>query len=152
MKSKLFPLALLAFALPKFICAAPSAPNAEAQLTKIEHSWADAYVKRDPSFAQRLAADNFIFIGPDGNSVGKADYVKGMTGPTVFTTFDIGELKVRTVGDVAIVTGTATITAKTGDKDESGQYAFTDVFAKKGGEWKAISSQATPVKTPEAAK
>ena len=152
MKSKLLLFALLAFALPKFICAAPAAPNAEAQLNKIEHAWADAYVKRDPSFVQRLAADNFIFIGPDGNSVGKADYVKGMTGPTVFTAFDIGELKVRTVGDVAIVTGTATITAKTGDKDENGKYAFTDVFAKKGGEWKAISSQATPVKTPEAPK
>jgi ketosteroid isomerase-like protein len=152
MKSKLLLFALLAFAPPKFICAAPAAPNAEAQLTKIEHDWADAYVKRDPSFVQRLAADNFIFTGPDGNSVGKADYVKGMTGPTVFTSFEIGELKIRTVGDVAIVTGTATITAKTGDKDESGKYAFTDVFAKKGGEWKAISSQATPVKTPEAPK
>ena len=152
MKSKLLPLALLTFALPKFIGAAPAAPTAEVQLTKIEHNWADAYVKRDPSFVQRLAAYNFIFIGPDGNNVGKADYVKGMTGPTVFTTFDLGELKVRTVGDVAIVTGTATITAKTGDKDESGQYAFTDVFAKKEGEWKAISSQVTPVKTPEGAK
>jgi ketosteroid isomerase-like protein len=152
MKCKLLLLALLIFQLPKFICAAPAAPNAETQLTKVEHNWADAYVKRDPSFVQRLTADNFLFIGPDGNSVGKADYVKGMTGPTVFTTFDIGELKVRTVGDVAIVTGTATITAKTGDKDESGKYAFTDVFAKKAGEWKAISGQATVVKTPEAAK
>jgi len=152
MKSKLLPLALLTFALPKFIYAAPAVPNAEVQLTKIEHNWADAYVKRDPSFVQRLAADNFIFIGPDGNSVGKADYVKAMTGPTVFTTFDLAELKVRTVGDVAIVTGTAAITAKTSDKDESGKYAFTDVFAKKGGEWRAISSQVTPVKSPEAAK
>lgn len=152
MKSKRLLLALLAFALPKFICGAPAAPNAETQLTKIEHDWADAYVKRDPSFVQRLAADNFIFIGPDGNSVGKTDYVKGITGPTVFTAFEIGDLKVRTVGDVAIVTGTATITAKTGDKDESGKYAFTDVFAKKAGEWKAISGEATPVKTPGPAK
>ncbi|MGH8102741.1 MAG: nuclear transport factor 2 family protein [Chthoniobacterales bacterium] len=152
MKCKLLLLALPIFALPKLICAAPAAPNAETQLTKVEHDWADAYVKRDPSFVQRLTADNFIFIGPDGNSVGKADYVKGITAPTIFTAFEIGDLKVRTVGDVAVVTGTATITAKTGDKDESGKYAFTDVFAKKAGEWKAISGQATPVKTPEAAK
>jgi ketosteroid isomerase-like protein len=152
MKNKLFLCALVAFALPKFVSAAPAAPNAEVQLTKIEHEWADAYVKRDPSFVQRLAADDFIFIGPDGNSVGKTDYVKGMTGPTVFTAFEISEIKVRTVGDVAIVTGTASITAKTGDKDESGKYAFTDVFAKKAGEWKAISSQATLVKATEPPK
>lgn len=150
MKTRLLLLALLA--LPRFAFAAPAVPNAEAQLTKIEHDWADAYVKRDPSFVQRLAADDFIFIGPDGNSVGKADYVKGMTGPTVFTAFEIGEMKVRTVGDVAVVTGKANITAKTDDKDESGKYAFTDVFAKKAGEWKAISSQATPIKAPEPPK
>ena len=152
MKTKLFLCAILAFALPRLAFTAPPAPNAEPQLTKIEHDWADAYVKRDPSFVQRLAADDFIFIGPDGNSVGKADYVKGMTGPTMFTAFDISEIKVRTVGDVAIVTGTATITAKTGDKDESGKYAFTDVFAKKAGEWKAVSSQATRVNAPEPPK
>jgi ketosteroid isomerase-like protein len=152
MKIKILLIALLAFALPRFAFAAPTAPNAEAQLTKIEHDWADAYVKRDPSFVQRLTAEDFIFIGPDGNSVGKADYVKGMTGPTVFTAFEIGEMKVRTVGDVAVVTGIANITARTGGKDESGKYAFTDVFAKKAGEWKAISSQATPVKAPEPSK
>jgi ketosteroid isomerase-like protein len=150
MTTKLLLLAALTF--PNSVFATSPAANAEVQLGKVEHDWADAYVKRDASFAQRLATDDFIFIGPDGNSVGKADYVKGMTGPTAFTAFEIGELRVRTVGDVAVVTGTATITAKTGDKDESGKYAFTDVFAKKNGEWKAISGQATPVKTSERAK
>jgi ketosteroid isomerase-like protein len=145
-------LLLAALVLPNVLLGASSAANAEAQLTKVEHDWADAYVKRNTSFVQRLAADDFIFIGPDGNSVGKADYVKALTGLTVFTAFEIGELKVRTVGEVAVVTGTATITAKTGDKDESGKYAFTDVFAKKNGEWKAISGQVTPVKTPEPPK
>ena len=140
---------LAVLASPQFCFAGP---NTEAQLTKIEHNWAEAYVKRDPSFVQRLTADDFVFIGPDGNSVGKADYVKGMTGPTVFTAFEIGEIKVRTYGDVAVVTGTATITAKTNDKDESGKFAFTDVFMKKAGEWKAVSGQATAVKPPEAAK
>src|SRR5215472_664167 len=106
MTTKLLVLAALTF--PNFVFAASPSANAEVQLTKVEHDWADAYVKRDASFVQRLAADDFIFIGPDGNSVGKADYVKGMTGPTVFTAFEIGEVKVRTVGDIAVVTGTAT--------------------------------------------
>ena len=143
MKTKLFLLALLV--LPRVIFAGP---NTEAQLTKIEHNWADAYVKRDPAFVQRLTTDDFTFIGPDGNSVGKADYVKGISGPTTFTAFDIGELKIRTYGDVAVVSGIASITAKTGEKDESGKYAFTDVFVKKAGEWKAVAGQATAVKQP----
>lgn len=147
MRTKLFLFVMLA--LPQWTFAGP---NAEAQLTKIEHNWAEAYVKRDPSFVQRITADDFIFVGPDGNSVGKADYVKGMTGPTMFTAFDIGDLKIRAYGDVAVAVGTATITAKTGEKDESGKYAFTDVFVKQRGEWKAVSSQATAVKQPEPPK
>ena len=140
----------VAFALPRPGFAGGT--TVEAQLTKIEHEWADAYVKRDPSFVKRITAEDFTFIGPDGNSVGKADYVKEITGDTVFSAFEIGELKIRTYNDVAVVAGTATITAKSKDKDESGKYAFTDVFAKKGGEWKAVSGQATAVKQPEAAK
>src|SRR2546423_11483902 len=140
---------LAALATPQF-CFAGS--DRETKLPKIEHNWGDAYVKHDPSVVQRLTTDDFIFVGPDGNSMGKADYVKGMTGDTVFTAFDVGDLKIRTYGDVAIVMGTATINAKAMDKDESGKYAFTDIFVKTAGEWKAVAGQANAVKQPEAAK
>lgn len=125
---------------------------AEMQLTKIEHNWADAYVKREPAFIQRMTTDDFIFVGPDGKAVNKADYVKEITGNTVFTAFNITDLKIRTYENVGVVTGTATITAKTGEKDESGTYAFTDVFVRRSGEWKAVSGQATLVKPSEPAK
>src|SRR5256885_2175189 len=82
-------IALVAtFALPQLVAAADPA---EAQLTKVEHEWADAYVKRDPSFVKRLTTDNFIFIGPDGNAMNKADYVKDITGDTVPSTVNIGD-------------------------------------------------------------
>lgn len=136
--------ALLAIvALPRLIVAADPA---EMQLSKIEHEWADAYVKRDPSFVKRLTTENFIFIGPDGVAMNKADYIKDITGETVFSAFAVGDLKIRTYGNVGVVTGKATITAKTKELDQSGEYAFTDVFVKQGGEWKAVSGQATLVK------
>ena len=128
----------------------PARASDEQQLTKIESDWADSYVKRDSSFVQRIAADDFTFIGPDGNRVNKADYVKSMTGDTVFTGFKIDDLKIRTYGDAAVVIGLATIAAKTKGEDESGQYSFTDVFVKQKGEWKAVSGQVTPVAKDEA--
>jgi ketosteroid isomerase-like protein len=128
----------------------PARASDEQQLTKIENDWADSYVKRDASFVQRIAADDFTFIGPNGNMVDKADYVKSMTGDTVFTGFKIDNLKIRTYGDAAVVIGLATITAKTKGEDESGQYSFTDVFVKQKGEWKAVSGQVTPVAKDEA--
>jgi hypothetical protein len=121
-------------------------PSVEQQLTQIEHEWGDSYVKRDPSFAQRITANDFSFVAPDGTLVGKDQYVKSIgTGPTVFTAFNIETIKVRTYGEAAVVTGVAMITAKTGDKDESGRYSFTDTFVKQNGEWKVVSGQATAI-------
>jgi ketosteroid isomerase-like protein len=122
----------------------------EVQLTKMENDWADSYVKRDPSFVQKITTDDFMFVGPDGNIVNKADYVKGVTGDTTFTAFKITSLKVRVYGDTAVVIGIATITAKTKGEDESGDYSFTDVFVKQKDEWKAASGQVTPVAKDQA--
>jgi ketosteroid isomerase-like protein len=121
-------------------------PSVEEQLTQIEHEWGNSYVKRDPSFAQRITANDFSFVSPDGTMVGKDEYVKSIgAGPTVFTAFNIETIKVRSYGDAAVVTGVAMITAKTGDKDESGRYSFTDTFVKQNGEWKVVSGQATAI-------
>lgn len=117
----------------------------EQQLRKLEQDWAESYVKRDPAFAQKNTTDDFTFIGPEGNMMNKADYIKGVTGPTTFTQFKIDDLKIKMYGDTAVVLGQATITAKTGEKDESGLYAFTDVFVRQKNEWKAASGQATAV-------
>src|ERR1043165_3999568 len=131
--TKSLSFALLAMlALPRLTIATDPA---EVQLSKIEHEWADAYVKRDPGFVKRLTAESFIFIGPDGVAMNKADYVKDITGETVFSAFTMTELKVRTFGNVGVVTGKAAITAKLKEQDQSGDYAFTDVFVKQGGEW-----------------
>jgi ketosteroid isomerase-like protein len=128
----------------------PPGTSVEQQLTKIENDWADSYVKRDASYVEKMTTDDFMFVGPDGNIVNKADYVKAMTGDTVFTAFKLNSLKVRSYGDTAVVIGLVSITAKTKGEDESGEYSFTDVFVKQKGEWKAASGQATQVAKDQA--
>ncbi len=140
-------LATLGFALT-LTAAESNRPTTEQQLAEVEHDWADSYVKRDPSFAQRITTGDFTFIESSGAMMNKADYVKSITGDTVFSAFTIDDLKVRVHGDAAVVTGVATISAKKGEKDESGRYAFTDLFTKQNGEWKAVSGQATAIANP----
>ena len=123
----------------------------EQQLKKIEQDWADACVKRDPAVVQRIVADDFAFLGPDGSMVTKDEYIKSITGDTTFTSFKMDSLNVRIYGHAAVVNGMATIAAKTkGGEDESGKYSFTDVFVKQKGEWKAVSGHVTPVAKDEA--
>jgi ketosteroid isomerase-like protein len=153
MKAK-FSLIALCFALALTSSNAFAADSGngsdEQQLKKIEQDWADAYVKRDPAIAQRITADDFVFVGPAGNIVNRNDYVKEMTGDTVFTAFKFDELKVRIYGDAAVVVGVANISAKAKGEEESGQYSFTDVFMKQKGEWKAVSGHVTPVAKDQA--
>jgi ketosteroid isomerase-like protein len=143
-------LSVIFFGAASLRAADAAGPTVEQQLTKMENDWADSYVRRDPSFVERITTDDFMFVGPDGSVSNKADYIKAITGDTTFTTFKINSLKVRTYGDTAVVIGNATISAKTKGEDESGDYSFTDIFVKQKGEWKAASGQATQVAKDQA--
>ena len=148
MSGNIFPCTVIAIVLlPSVLLRAANADRSadERELTKIENDWGESYIKRDPSFAERIATDDFIFVGADGNIVEKSNYVRSIKGSTVFKQFKIDDLKIRIYGDTAIVIGCATITSKAGPSDVSRRYAFTDVFVKETGEWKAVSGHVTPI-------
>ena len=56
----------------------------------------------------------------------------------------LDDVKVRVFGDVALVTFYQNEKSKFGNEDCSGRYAFTDVWVKRDGTWKAVASQGTP--------
>jgi len=138
-------LSAILFSLVSIRTVDAAGATVEEQLTKMENDWADSYVKRDPSFVQKITTDDFMFVGPDGNVVKKDEYVKSMTGDTIFAEFRLENLNVRIYGDAAVVIGTCAIKAQAKEEDESGKFSFTDVFVKQKGEWKAVSGQVTPV-------
>ena len=115
MSGNIFPCTVIAIVLlPSVLLRAANADRSadEQELTKIENDWGESYIKRDPSFAERIATDDFIFVGADGNIVEKSNYVRGIKGNTVLKQFKIDDLKIRFYGDTAIVIGRATITSK----------------------------------------
>ncbi len=117
----------------------------EQALIKIQREWAEARVKGDSSYTQRLETEDFTVVWFDGRIVNKQEDMKSMTGDTVFADFKIDDLKVRFYGDTGIVVGQASIKAHTKTQDLSGKYVWTDTFVKQNGEWKAVASQVTRV-------
>ena len=118
----------------------------EQALTKIQHDWAEARVKGDSSYTQRLEAENCTVVWPDGSIVNKREDLKSMTGNIVFTEFRIDNLQLRFYADTGIVVGQATIRAQEGKQNLlSGKFVWTDTFVKLRGEWKVVASQLTPV-------
>jgi len=118
----------------------------EQALIKIQHEWAEARLKRDSSFPQRIEADDFTVVWFNGTIVTKEEDLKSYESTdTVFTDFKIDDLKVRFYGDMAIVVGQGSIKAHTKTQDLSGKYVWTDTFVKQRGAWTAVASQVTPV-------
>jgi ketosteroid isomerase-like protein len=121
-------------------------PNDEQTLIKIQHEWADARLKCDSSFPQRIEAEDFTVVWFDGTIVNKEEDVQSYeSDDAVFTEFKIDDLKVRFYGDTAIVVGQGSIKAHTKTRDLTGKYVWTDTFVRRGAEWKAVASQVTPV-------
>ncbi len=105
----------------------------EQTLIKIQHEWAEARLKRDSSFPQRIEADDFTVVWFNGTIVSKEEDLKSYESTdTVFT-------------DFKIVVGQGSIKAHTKTQDLSGKYVWTDTFVKQRGAWTAAASQVTPV-------
>lgn len=102
-------------------------------------------MKRDTAYAQRMTTADFTFAGPDGAVVRKADHVKSIAGPSVFTEFKVDDAKVRIYGDAAIVVGLGSIKGHLGKDDLSGKYSWTDVFVKQNGAWRMVAAHVTMV-------
>jgi len=114
-------------------------------LQAMEHDWLNAEKNHDTAAFEKLVADDWIAIGPDGKSQTKVQRAAEIKGAHI-SSATMGDMKVRVFGDTAVVTGTDDeITMKAGKKS-SDHYAWTDVFVKRNGKWLAVASQTAQIK------
>ena len=117
--------------------------NLTDYLKQIENDWIDASKSKNTNKLAEILADDWMGIGWDGKTSDKAKAVADLKGPGYsFEAVEVGPMKVRFFGNTAVVTGSDTEKSKGADgKDTSGKYAWTDVFVKQSGKWKAVASQ-----------
>ena len=128
--------------------AAQDAKAAEV-VKKLELEWLESYVKRDTDFLERHVSDDYTSIDPHGTVVDKKGEILSVkSGGLAITEMKPNEMKVRTYGDAAVITGRSTIKAKVSGQDASGEYRFTDVWVKRGDRWQAVASQLTRIAKP----
>jgi hypothetical protein len=128
--------------------AALAADSPDKTFLDLEQAWGNAFVKKDIAFLSAILADDWSSVGTSGKHEGKAsliDIVK--SGKLKITAFKARDVKVRMLGtNYAVVQGFDDETSSFGGKDDSGTFAWTDVFEKRGGKWVAVNSQVTKVK------
>jgi|SRR5262245_5631373 len=87
-----------------------------------------------------ILADDFLCSNPDGSLVDRAAFLAQTARPVTISNLEARDVQVRILGDVAI------IHARTAYKLPDGQMKsgrYTDVWARRGGRWLAVSAHVT---------
>jgi len=127
-------------------CISAAAQGTADQIKKMETDRAAAVVKGDLARLDKETSDDYTLINVNGQMTSKSQMLDGFkSGKTRLTTDDVSDMNVRVYGDVAVVTGKATVKGTLGGKDVDGQALFTRVYLKKAGQWQAVALQQTAI-------
>jgi ketosteroid isomerase-like protein len=143
--------ALVAVVLLAICHAAGALPHREKsevhkEIEGLEQQWRDAIVNNNVAQMDHLLADDYVGITSNGTVETKTQAVDQRRAGTVrITKLDISDLHVRVYGDTAVVTSQADLRGTNGASDISGQYRYTRVYARRRGQWKIVSFEASRV-------
>jgi ketosteroid isomerase-like protein len=120
----------------------------EKDILQVEDQWTQAVRSGDTATLEKLLADDYVFVDPNGQTLNKAQEIaRYRSGEVKFTSFATSDKKVIVYIGGAIVTGQATVKGKHKKEDISGNYRFVDVIEKRKAAWQPVYSQITRVET-----
>lgn len=113
----------------------------KAALEKLNSDWLNAYRTRDRATLDRILADDFAAVYPDDRMLSKADLIAAATGTgRTVETVSWDRLRIMVFEDVAIVTARSRLTGLAAGKPFIASNDYADIYAKRGGRWRAISA------------
>jgi len=128
------------------ILAQTQTESVEQELIKLENEWADAWVKSDVAFNDRIMADDFTWTSPWGWVVTKADNLTLIkSGEDVITSWVLADMKARVYGDAAVVTGRNTVKETYKGKDISSQNRWTHTWVRRAGRWQCVAAHSSEI-------
>jgi ketosteroid isomerase-like protein len=89
---------------------------------------------------QEILAEDFLCSLPDGSLLDRQAFLNYTAIPVKIFNLEAHDVKVRILGDVAIIHARTTYALPDG-KPSSGRY--TDVWARRNGQWLAVSAHVT---------
>lgn len=133
-------IALLIGLFVAFDAHSQGAPDQE--LKALEQSRGEAIRTGDTETLDRLYADDFQGVTTTGQVVEKATLMSVFKRVDPRLTFTNGDMKVRVIGDVALVSGL--VTGKAGGEVVT-EFRYLHIYEKREGRWQLTAGQSTPV-------
>lgn len=120
--------------------------SVEQEILKLDAELFDAIWRADVKERERIAADDLIYTTYYGSALNKAEWLAHVTKPAPQNSKQIrDDLKARVFGDTAVVTGRLTMKVVNPQSEGRIQSRYTNVYAKRQGQWKLVAAQVTEV-------
>ena len=111
-----------------------------AALTALNRDYIHSVQHGDVRRFDEILAEDFLCSNPDGSLVDRKGFLAQTARPVTITGLAIDDVKVRILGDVAIIHARTTYKTADGER-RNGRY--TDVWARRDGKWLAVSAHVT---------
>jgi ketosteroid isomerase-like protein len=114
------------------------------KIIELDRQRMTAMAEKDIPTLNRLLADELIYTHSSARLDTKTSLIGAMeSGATVYTSVVPSEVVAQDLGDAVVLTGVAAISVKSSGTANSFRVRFTDVYARKGGQWQMVTWQST---------
>ncbi|MGN6115665.1 MAG: nuclear transport factor 2 family protein [Nitrobacter sp.] len=107
------------------------------ELTNLNRDYVDSVQNCDVKRFDEILAQDFYCSNPDKSLVDRAGFLKQTAVPVTIKNLAAHDVKIRILGDFAIIHATTSYTTPDG-KEAHGRY--TDCWARQNGRWLAVSA------------
>ena len=110
------------------------------QLIALNRDYIRSVQTMDVKRFDEILSDDFVCSNPDGSMVGRAAFLQQTARPITISGLEARDVNVRLMGDFAIIHARTTYTLADG---KPGQGRYTDIWARRNGQWLAIAAHVT---------
>jgi len=120
--------------------ASPSEQEATRELMVLERQWAEAYRHSNIAVLDSIWAEDFVYTSPFGEVRNKEEAMQMLRAELSYEFFVNFDIKGSIFENTAVASGRAVIKGGYNGEDISGEYRYTNTYARRAGVWQAIAS------------
>ena len=111
----------------------------ERYILDSERHWAESVATGDTSAIERILADDFVGVHPQGRLYAKQQMIdETRNAPKYFVSNHLNNVKVRFYGNTAIAQGSETWEKHSGER---GRFVWTDTWLQRDGRWQIVAAE-----------
>src|SRR5437762_12707031 len=113
----------------------------ERYIKESERQWTYSVATGDVTIVQRILADDFVGVDPEGQFYNKAKMLSlTPDGPKYFASNHANEVKDRFYGNTAVAQGEETWERRSGEP-RRGRFVWTDTWVRRSGKWQIVAAE-----------